>query len=117
MAAPPAVRKLSLAVALIAVYLVWGSTYLAIRIGLDGFPPFLMAAIRMLFAGTVMYLALRWRGVPAPTRTQWRVIARLSVFMMLLSNALINVAEVHVSSGLAAIGVASMPLWAALFSS
>jgi drug/metabolite transporter (DMT)-like permease len=107
---------LSLAVALIAVYLVWGSTYLAIRIGLDDFPPFLMAAIRMLFAGTVMYIALRWRGVPAPTRAQWWVIARLSVFMMLLGNALINVAEMHVSTGLAAIAVASMPLWAALFS-
>jgi drug/metabolite transporter (DMT)-like permease len=108
---------LPLAIALLAVYLVWGSTYLAIRVGLDGFPPFLMAAIRMLFAGTVMYITLRWRGVPAPTPAQWRTIAKLSVFMMLLSNALVNVAEVHVSSGLAAIGVASMPLWAALFSS
>ena len=115
--APPAVGKLPLALALIAVYLIWGSTYLAIRVGLDGLPPFLMAAIRMLFAGTVMYIALRWRGVPAPTRAQWWVIARLSVFMMLLGNALVNVAELHVSSGLAAIGVASMPLWAALFSS
>ena len=113
---PAAVRKLPLLAALAAVYLVWGSTYLAIRVGLDGFPPFLMAAIRMLFAGTVMYIALRWRGVAAPTRAQWWVIARLSVFMMLLSNALINVAELHVSTGLAAIAVASMPLWAALFS-
>lgn len=113
----PPVRTLPLAIALLAVYLVWGSTYLAIRVGLDGFPPFLMAAIRMLFAGMVMYITLRWRGVPAPTPAQWRTIAKLSVFMMLLSNALVNVAEVHVSSGLTAIGVASMPLWAALFSS
>jgi drug/metabolite transporter (DMT)-like permease len=101
--------------ALLAVYVVWGSTYLAIRIGLDGFPPFLMAAIRMLFAGTVMYIALRWRGMPAPTRAQWWVLAKLSVFMMLLGNALVNVAELHVSTGLAAIAIASMPLWAALF--
>jgi drug/metabolite transporter (DMT)-like permease len=59
---------------------------------------------------------LRWRGAPPPTRAQWPRIVVLAVFMTVLSNALVNKAEESVSSGLVAIGVAAMPLWAGLFS-
>lgn len=111
-AAPP---SWAIALALGALYVVWGSTYLAIRIALEGYPPFLLGAIRMLLAGALMYAVLRWRGVPAPTRPQWRRLWWLSIFMVLLSNGLVNVAEREVSSGMAAVAVASMPLWAALF--
>ena len=108
-------QGLAVALALVSVYLVWGSTYLAIRIGLEGFPPFLMGSIRMAIAGALMYLVLRRRGEAAPTRAQWKTLAVLSIWMVLLSNGFVNFAECQVSSGLAAIAVASMPLWAALF--
>ena len=108
-------NALAIALALISVYVIWGSTYLAIRIGLEGFPPFLMGAVRMAIAGALMYVVLRRRGESAPTRAQWKTLAVLSIWMVLLSNGLVNVAERQVSSGLAAIAVASMPLWAALF--
>ncbi|HRN62918.1 MAG TPA: drug/metabolite exporter YedA [Luteimonas sp.] len=114
-AATPAPRPWAIALALGVLYVVWGSTYLAIRIALEGYPPFLLGAIRMLLAGALMYAVLRWRGVPAPTRPQWRRLWWLSIFMVLLSNGLVNVAEREVSSAMAAVAVASMPLWAALF--
>jgi len=101
--------------ALMSVYLVWGSTYLAIRVGLEGYPPFLMGGLRFVAASAVFYAFLRWRGHAAPTRAQWRNAAVLGLLMMLLGNGLVNLAEQNVSSGLAAIAVASMPLWAGLF--
>jgi drug/metabolite transporter (DMT)-like permease len=102
--------------ALLAVYVLWGSTYYAIRIALPEYPPFLLTAIRMFIAGSLMYAVLRWRGSPAPTAQEWRKLAVLAIFMTVLSNALVNLAEVTVSSGVVAIGVAAMPLWAGLFS-
>jgi drug/metabolite transporter (DMT)-like permease len=108
--------RLAVIAALAAVYIVWGSTYLGIRIGLEGFPPFLMGALRMSAPGLLMYAVLRWRGMPAPSWAQWRTLFVLSIWMVLLSNGLVNYAEQEVSSGMAAIAVASMPLWAALFS-
>src|SRR5690606_8111872 len=105
----------AVAAALASVYLVWGSTYVAIRYGLEGFPPFLMGGLRFIAAGGAFYLFLRWRGHAAPTRAQWRNAFVMGLFMMLLGNGLVNVAEQTVSSGLAAVAVASMPLWAGLF--
>lgn len=107
---------LAVALALAAVYVLWGSTYLAIRFALPGYPPFLLGACRMAIAGALMFVVLRARGTPAPTRAQWRTLALLSVWMVLLSNGLVNLAETQVSSGLAAIAVASMPLFAGVFS-
>ena len=106
---------LAIAGALAAVYILWGSTYLAIRFALESYPPFLLGAVRMAIAGSLMYAVLRWRGVPAPTRRQWITLAKLSIFMVVLSNAMVNLAETQVSSGLAAIAVASMPLFAGVF--
>ena len=111
-AAPSA---LAVGLALASVYLVWGSTYLAIRIGLEGYPPFLMGSLRFLAASAVFYAFLRWRGHVAPTRAQWKNAAVMGLFMLVMGNGLVNFAEQTVSSGLAAIAVASMPLWAALF--
>jgi drug/metabolite transporter (DMT)-like permease len=108
-------QGIAVALALASVYVLWGSTYLAIRVGLESFPPFLMGALRMFIAGAIMYIVLRRRGERAPTRAQWKALAVLSIWMVLLSNGLVNFAEQQVSSGLAAIAVASMPLWAALF--
>lgn len=111
-AAPSA---LAVGLALASVYLVWGSTYLAIRVGLEGYPPFLMGSLRFLAASAVFYAFLRWRGHAPPTRAQWKNAAVMGIFMLVMGNGLMNFAEQTVSSGLAVIAVASMPLWAALF--
>jgi drug/metabolite transporter (DMT)-like permease len=101
--------------ALIGVYLIWGSTYLAIRIALADFPPFLMGAIRFLIAGVLMFVVLRWRGIAAPTRQQWFNCAVAGTLLLGFGNGLVCYAEQTVASGLAAVAVASMPLFAALF--
>lgn len=101
--------------ALIGVYLIWGSTYLAIRIGVADYPPFLMAAIRFPIAGGLMYAFLRWRGVPAPTRRQWFNCLITSVFLLGLGNGLVCYAEQTVPSGIAAVAVASVGLFMAIF--
>lgn len=102
--------------ALFAVYVLWGSTYYGIRIALSDYPPFLLTAVRMFIAGVLMFAVLRWRGAPAPTRAQWPALVVMALLMTVLSNALVNLAELSVSTGLVAIGVAAMPLWAGLFS-
>jgi drug/metabolite transporter (DMT)-like permease len=113
---PTGASRAKVTLALFAVYVLWGSTYYGIVVALRAYPPFLLTAIRMFIAGTLMYAVLRWRGAPPPTRAQWPRIAILAIFMTVLSNALVNLAEVSVSSGVVAIGVAAMPLWAGLFS-
>lgn len=102
--------------ALTAVYLIWGSTYLAIRFALEGgFPPLLMAGGRFIVAGGLMYAALRLRGVPAPTRAQWKNLAVMGGLLLGLGNGMVCIAQQSVSSGLAAVAVASAPLWMGLF--
>ena len=107
---------LQVALALAAVYLIWGSTYLGIRIALDGYPPFLMGGLRFIAAGTILYAFLRWRGHAPPTRAQWRNALVLGLLLVMLGNGLVNFAEMTVSSGLAAVAIASMPLWVGMFS-
>ncbi|KAB8198272.1 drug/metabolite exporter YedA [Lysobacter maris] len=117
-AARAAPGGIAVALALAAVYIVWGSTYLGIRFALEGgWPPLLMAGGRFVIAGTLMFAVLRLRGEAAPTRAQWGSLAVMGLMLMLmgLGNGLVTVAEQWVSSGLAAISVASMPLWMGLF--
>lgn len=112
--AVPAAR---VALALAAVYVIWGSTYLAIRFALEGgFPPFLLGGIRFLVAGGLMFALLRWRGVPAPTRAQWRNLAVMGVLLLLMGNGLVNFGEQTVSSGMTAVIVSSSALWMGVFS-
>lgn len=102
--------------ALAAVYLIWGSTYVAIRFALEGgFPPFLLGGIRFTLAGAVLFGVLRLRGMAAPTRAQWGNAAVMGVLLLLLGNGMVNVAEKTVSSGMAAVAVASAPLWMGIF--
>ena len=106
-----------IALALAAVYVIWGSTYLGIRFALEGgFPPFLLGGIRFTIAGGLVYAFLRWRGVPAPTRPQWRNAALMGLLLMLFGNGMVNLAEQTVSSGMTAVAVASAPLWIGIFS-
>ncbi len=107
---------LGIALALAAVYVIWGSTYLGIRFALEGgYPPLLMAGGRFLIAGILMYAVLRLRGMPAPTRAQWRNCAIMGALLLGGGNGLVCIAEQSVSSGLAAVAVASAPLWIGLF--
>lgn len=101
--------------ALAGVYLIWGSTYLAIRIGIESYPPFLMAAIRFPIAGGLMFAFLRWRGVAAPTRRQWFNCLATSALLLGLGNGLVCYAEQTVPSGIAAVAVASVGLFMAIF--
>jgi drug/metabolite transporter (DMT)-like permease len=116
-AAPPALfgPRVLVPAALFALYLIWGSTYLAIRVALESYPPFLMAGTRFLVAGGAFYAFLRWRGMAAPTRAQWINAAITGTLLLGMGNGLVCYAEQTVASGLAAVAVAAMPLFAALF--
>lgn len=108
-------RRVLVPLALLSVYVIWGSTYFAIRVALDGFPPFLLGAVRFTLAGVVLYGWLRWRGMASPSRLQWRNAAITGTLLLGVGNGLVCYAEQHVASSLAAVAVAGMPLFAALF--
>ncbi len=101
--------------ALVAVYFIWGSTYLALRFGLEGFPPFILNGIRFVAAGGVMYTILRFRGVPAPSRRQWWNAIRMGSLLLVGGVGLMTIAEdLGVGSGIAATAAAVIPVWSAL---
>ena len=108
-------HRLMIPLAMLSLYVIWGSTYLAIRYALESYPPFLLAGIRFLGAGVVLYGFLRWRGVAAPTPRQWRNAGFTGLLLLGFGNGLVCFAEQRVSSGIAAVAIASMPLFAALF--
>ncbi|SEM40376.1 Permease of the drug/metabolite transporter (DMT) superfamily [Luteibacter sp. UNCMF331Sha3.1] len=101
--------------ALFALYVIWGSTYLGIRYALVSYPPFLLAAIRFAVAGVLLFAVLRIRGAALPTARQWRNAAFVGTLLLAGGNGLVCFAEQSVSSGIAAVAVASMPLFAAVF--
>jgi drug/metabolite transporter (DMT)-like permease len=97
-----------------AVYIIWGSTYLAIRFAIETMPTFLMAGVRFLVAGTVLYVWGRWRGAPKPTPANWRDAAIIGGLLLLGGNGGVVWAEQYVPSGLTALLVATEPLWVVL---
>ncbi|BAU72468.1 drug/metabolite exporter YedA [Metapseudomonas furukawaii] len=102
--------------AFLALYLIWGSTYLAIRIGVESWPPLLMAGIRFVVAGALMYGFLRWRGVPNPSWQEWKSAAAVGFLLLSCGNGGVTLAEdLGVASGVAALAVATVPLFALLF--
>lgn len=100
--------------ALLALYVVWGSTYLAIRFAVETIPPFLMAGFRFLISGAILYIWRRIAGDPTPTPRQWRAAVIVGLLLLLGGNGLVSWAEQHVASGIAALMVASIPLWMVL---
>ncbi len=100
--------------ALAIVYVVWGSTYLAIRYSLETLPPFLMAGARFLAAGALMYAWGRARGAPRPEVAHWRTGLVVGGLLLLCGNGGVVWAQQRVPSGVAAVLVATMPLWMAL---
>jgi drug/metabolite transporter (DMT)-like permease len=97
-----------------AVYIIWGSTYLAIRFAVDTMPPFLMAGVRFLVAGTILYTFMASRGTPAPRRIHWRSALIIGALLLLAGNGGVVWAEQHVPSGIASLLVAIVPLWIVL---
>ena len=92
------------------VYLVWGSTYLAIRFAIQTLPPFSMAAMRFLVAGGALYAFARlFGGAAAPTRAEWRTTAIVGVLLLVFGNGLVVWAELSVPSGMAALIVGVVP--------
>lgn len=107
--------RLGIPLALLALYVIWGSTYLAIRDAVATIPPFYMGGIRFLIAGSVLYALLRLRGVPNPAPHQWRGSVIVGVLLLTLGNGMVGLGERSVASGLAAVLIGSVPIWAALF--
>lgn len=114
MSEPIRPSMLKVAIALAAVYFIWGSTFLAIRFAIETLPPFLMAGARMVFAGSLLYGWARWRGAPRPSRVHWRSAALIGMFLLLVGNGAVVWAEQRVDSGLAALLVSVEPLWIVL---
>lgn len=106
--------KAKIWLAMAAVYVVWGSTYLAIRFAVESMPPFLMAATRFLVAGGILYAWRRSSGDPRPTRVEWRSAAIVGLLLLLGGNGNVVWAEQRVASGVAALIVGSAPLWMAV---
>ena len=103
--------------AMLAVYIFWGSTYLAIRYAVDSLPPFLMTATRHSIAGLILFAWMRIKGVPLPKPSQWRVTIIMGSFLLLGGNGLLVWAEQHVISSVAALMLGSVPLWIVLVDS
>src|SRR5439155_25355901 len=102
--------------ALLTVYVVWGSTYFAIRYALVSFPPFLQMGTRFLAAGLLLYGFLKLRGVPNPTLRQWRDGALIGILLLGGGTGVVAFAEQTVSSSLTAVFIAVSPLLFALWS-
>src|SRR5512135_2590730 len=112
-ASRPATWKLLLAFGII--YFVWGSTFLAIRVGVREVPPFLLAAMRFVLAGAVLYGWVRMKGTGPPTSREWRSASLLAILIFVLDYGLLFWAERRVPSGIAAVMMATIPVFMALF--
>jgi drug/metabolite transporter (DMT)-like permease len=97
-----------------AVYIIWGSTYLAISVGIESFPPLLLSASRHLLAGLILYPLLRWKTGIRPTASQWRNSGIIGVLLLLLGNGAVCLSERTVPSGVAALLVALVSFWMVL---
>jgi len=96
------------------IYFVWGSTYLAIRVGVREIPPLMMAAMRFFAAGAALYGWTRMRGAQAPSRRQWMSICLLAFLIFVCDYGLLFWAEIRVPSGIAAVMMATIPVFIAL---
>lgn len=97
-----------------AVYILWGSTYLAMRVGIESFPPLLLAAVRHLAVGLSLYPLLRWKTGITPTAQHWKTAAITGFLLLFLGNGSVCWAEQTVPSGVAALLVATVCLWMVL---
>ncbi len=104
-------------VALLALYIVWGSTYLAIRFAVETIPPFLHASIRFLISGAILFIWRRAAGDAVPTTSNWKSTAIVGTLLLLGGNGLVSLAEKNIPSGIAALVISTSPFWLVLFES
>ncbi len=100
--------------ALIVLYILWGSTYLAIHFAIQTIPPLLSAGTRFLVAGAILYIWSRLRGDPAPKRVEWRSASIIGFLLLTFGNGGLVWAEQRIPSGIAALFIATAPLWMVL---
>jgi drug/metabolite transporter (DMT)-like permease len=104
-------------IALLALYIIWGSTYLAIRFTVETIPPFLSGSLRFVVSGAILF-AWRWlAGDPKPTASNWKAAAIVGTLLLAGGNGLVSLAEKTVPSGVAALVIATSPFWLVLFES
>lgn len=106
--------RLSVILAFAAIYLLWGSSYLGIRFGLESFPPFLMMGARFSIAGAILIAWARLHGVPTPTRIDWREAVIAGGALFFIGNGLLVWAQQQITSGLTALMMALIPAWIVL---
>ena len=112
MAAKP--KKIWIILAFAALYLIWGSTYLGILFAIQSIPPFLMAGVRFFLAGMIMFAIARFQGAPKPDPATWRDALIVGACLLLFGNGGVTIAEKWVPTGLAALLVATVPIYIAL---
>jgi len=107
-------RRLHIVLAFASIYTIWGSTYLAIRYADQSLPPFLMAGVRFIISGIILYAWSRRRGSAAPPRTHWRNALIAGAFLLVGGNGAVVWAEQTVPSGMTALLVSILPFWLVL---
>lgn len=95
----------------IAICIIWGTTYLAIRVGVKDLPPVLFAGLRWLIAGPILFLLLRWKGYPLPKKNDLIYLAIVGLTLIGIGNGLVVFGEQYVPSGLAALLITTVPFW------
>lgn len=111
----PDTSTIKIIVAFAAIYIIWGTTYLAIRIAVETIPPFLMAGTRFIIAGIITFVFLFARGARFPSRPHWRSAFILGALLLVGGNGFVTWSEREVPSGIAALVIATVPLWVTLF--
>ena len=106
-----------IAAALFCTYFIWGSTYLALRFGIESFPPFLLVGVRFTVAGVILYAVMRYLGAPNPTQKQWLGATAVGVLLPVFGNGTVTYVQQTVSSSVAALAISTAPIWMAIFSS
>src|SRR5438309_3650107 len=108
--------RLAIFLAFAALYMIWGSTYLGIRLAIDSIPPFLMAGSRYLSAGLILYGIARLQGAKPPALVTWRSSLVVGGFLLLGGNGGVTISEQYIDTGLAAVIVATVPIYIVLLS-
>lgn len=107
--------RFAVPLSLAALYVIWGSTYFALHVALETWPPMTLAGVRFTFAGAVLYAVLRARGAAAPTVAQWGRVTVVAAILLVCGHGGVVYAQQWVESGIAAVMTSTVPLWAALF--
>jgi drug/metabolite transporter (DMT)-like permease len=110
-------KSLLIVLSLFCTYFIWGSTYLAIRFGIESFPPFLMAGVRFAVAGLILYVVMRYMGAPNPNRQEWLGASAVGLLLPALGNGTVCYVQHTISSSVAALSIATAPIWMAVFAS